>query len=279
MSANLVLVTRPRDTDSRLTTELTGLGFAVAAVPTVAIEPVAAGGPLDLACRRLGGYDWVVLTSPNGVRALVEAFGRGSAGRCLPSDPPRWAAVGPATAEAVAREGVPVHAVAVPAIGAALPAALAVTGPLLRSRMLLPQSASADGELPSLLRLAGADVDEVEAYRTIEAPPSSLEVLAAALDNPDLAAIVVASGSAVRGLVGLAHETGRLERLRSVAIISIGPTTSSVARMMGLEPAAEAATPTPNALAIAVAAAVAASISPRAIRSVLPAAGMMETSR
>src|ERR1035437_3138039 len=240
MNAPLVLVTRPASAGDGFSTAFAGLGCAVRAVPTGEIEPVAPGGRLDVACSRLADYDWVVLTSPNGVRALIGAFERGSADRPLPSRPPRWAAVGPATAEALAAENVPVDVIPGRSTGTALVGALVILGPLHGSRVLLARSLSADDTVPNLLRLAGATVDEVEAYRTLEAPPSSLGGFADALDDPALIAIAVASGSAIRGVVRLARQTGRLERLRSVAIVSIGPSTSAAARELGLQPAAEA---------------------------------------
>lgn len=253
MSARTILVTRPESARAELANTLTGLGYAVASVPTVVIEPLAPGGPLDPACRTLDDFDWVVLTSPNAARAVIAAFRRQAAGRGIPAHPPLWAAIGAATAEALVGENVPVDLVPPRSTGISLVAALIATGQLSGSRILLPRSDSADETMPSLLRRAGANVDAIEAYRTVEAPESSLGPLADALDEPTLAAIVVASGSAARGLVTLSRRIGRLSRLRGISIVSIGPSTSSVLRGLGFEPAAEAAGPTSQAIAEAVA--------------------------
>jgi uroporphyrinogen-III synthase len=262
MSAATILVTRPESAGQELATTLTGLGYAVTAVPTIAIEPLSPGGPLDIACRNLQKFDWVVLTSPNAARAVIAAYQRHAAGRPIPARPPLWAVIGAATAEALAVEDVPVDLVPPRSTGISLVAALIATGQMGGSRILLPRSGTADDTTPNFLRRAGAQVDVIETYRTVEAPPSSLGPLADALDEPTLAAIFVASGSAARGLVTLSRQIGRLQRLRDIAIVSIGPTTSTVLRGLDLAPAAEATAPTSQAIADAV-----TSISPEAPRA------------
>ena len=264
MTAPLVLVTRPAASGDRLGAALKSLGFAVAWVPTVAIEPVLPGSGMHRIVSSLADYDWVVVTSPNTVRALVAALGREWPGARLPSRPPRWAAVGPATVEALAAENVPVEVTPIRATGAALVYALRALDSLRGRRVLLPRSTAADAAIPQSFRLAGAHVDEVRAYRSIEAPETSLLAFAEVMEDPALAGVIVASGSAVRGAVRLANESGRLTRLLSTPLISIGPSTSAAARQLGLEPAAEAATPTAEAMADAV-----ASILPRGARTLV----------
>jgi len=247
-----VLLTRPARDDDPFAAALEARGLRVLAVPTVATAPAAPGGPLDAAVARLGAYAWVVLTSAIGVDALAEAARRAGLALPLPVCPPRWAAVGPATARAIERLGVQVDVVAGPG-AAALPGALAANGALRGARILLPRADAADDELPARLRDGGALVEAVVAYHTIEAPAGSTGPLARALDDPTLGAVVVASGSAVRGLVALATACGRRARLDRVPVVSIGPSTSSVARSLGVPVAAEAMRPTPAAVADAVA--------------------------
>jgi uroporphyrinogen-III synthase len=252
MTAPLVLLTRPEAAGGALTAALTRLGYRVAAVPAISIEAVAPGGMLDRAAGTLAEYDWVVVTSPTGVAALTQARARVATDGRLPSKPPHWAAVGPATARALLEAGALVEVVPDQADGVSLARALASHVALAGASILLPRSDAAADELPRLLRLAGASVDDLVAYRTIEAPAASLGPLADALDDPALTAIVLASGSAVRGLLQLAAQVGRLERARHIPIVSIGPSTSAAARIAGWEPAAEADAATPEALARAV---------------------------
>ncbi len=264
-----VLVTRPARGKDPFIVALAACGYRAIAVPTVATALVGAGEPLDGALVRLGAFDWVVLTSAAGVDAVAAASSRLGVPTPLPSRPPRWAAVGPATARAIAQLGVDVDAVAPGPGAASLPGALAAHAPLPGARVLLPRANAADDELPSLLRAAGAVPEDVFAYHTIEAPPASLDPLADALDDPALAAIVVASASAVRGLVTLASACGRRDRLDRVPLVSIGPSTSAAVRSLGLAVAAEAARPSPAGIADAVAAGahIAASTAPRPLEA------------
>jgi uroporphyrinogen-III synthase len=248
MSRPAILVTRPRSAGDRLDALLAARGFRILAVPAIATEPVERGGPLDEAARDLTRFDWVVVTSAEAVRALVAV-----AGSPLPAAPPRWAAVGPATVVALEAAGVIADATPTAARGSAIPEAMAAVAPLARARVILPRTDAADGTLPAALRAAGAEPLEVVAYRTLEAPAASREPFAAALADPDLAAVVVASGSAVRGLLELARDVGRRGALDRLALVSIGPSTSAEARRLGLAVAAEASAPTPEAIADAVA--------------------------
>ena len=107
------------------------------------------------------------------------------------------------------------------------------------------RASAASPDLPERLRERGAVVDDLAAYLTIEGPPSSAEPLKAAIADPDLAATVFASGSAVRGYIALGGTT-------SIPAITIGPRTTRVATQLGFKVIAEAETQTAKALAAAV---------------------------
>lgn len=245
----VVLSTRPSGRSDQLVSALQAAGYRTRAVPTVNLEP---GDPaaLDRHLRSLRPGDWVVVTSATGARQVIDALRR----RRLPL---RWAAVGPATARVLSDGGIRPRVVPDDVRGDALPQALLAEGPLAGRRVLLPRADAADERLPAALRAAGAEVHEVVAYRTIEAPAASLRPLAAALSDPDLAAIVIASGSALRGLLELASRlpsaSRHRERLEAVPLVSIGPTTSAAITAAGLPVAAEAAHPSVAGLLSAVA--------------------------
>ncbi len=209
-----ILVTRPGGVHDPVVAALIHAGYRVHAVPTVATRPV----PVEP--HRLDGCDWIVLTSARGVRALDR----------LPREA-RYAAVGAATAEALRARGVePAH---VPeradaeALGSSLPE---VAG----KRVALVRASAAGEELVRVLQERGARVEDVTAYETVEGPEGSREPLAAALAAADLAAVVFASGSAVRGYVTLGGRT-------SLPAVTIGPRTTRVARELGFDVVAEAA--------------------------------------
>jgi uroporphyrinogen III methyltransferase/synthase len=224
-----VLVTRPDGESDPLVHALRKRGYRVHAVPTVQTEAV------DFDAGALAGCDWIVLTSARGVKALGN----------LPAGP-KFAAVGPETARALRARGVePSH---VP--GRADGADLGDTLPDVDGKRIALVRASAAGEdLPDRLRRRGAAVEEVTAYRTVEGPAASAEMLRVALADPDLGAVVFASGSAVRGFL-------RLGGSKRVPAITIGPRTTSSARGRGFVVIAQADAQSVSGLADAVASAL-----------------------
>lgn len=220
-----ILLTRPAGPDDPVAVELRRHGYLVHAVPTVETRPI------DFAASHLAAFDWIVLTSVQGVNAMVT----------LP-DGPRFAAVGEKTAAALRARGVePAH---VPDVsnGRALSDSLP---DVARKRIALVRASAADHDLPDRLRRRGAVVEEIQAYRTLEAPAESAGPLRAALSDPDLAAVVFASGSAVRGFITLGGDA----RVRA---ITIGPRTTAEAQRHGFQVLAEAKAQTAEALAAAV---------------------------
>ena len=229
-----VLCTRPEGEEDPLVGRLRELGLRVLAVPTVTIEPLPFDAP------DLGAYDWVVVTSAAGVRHLlspVEAVPEGV----------RWAAVGPATAAALSERGLVAGAVPEVNRGVAIAQAISALAPLEGLRVLLARADAAAPDLPRLLRDAGAAVDTLDVYRTVEGPEASRASLDLALADQDLAAVVFASGSAVRGMRRLAARDVRL-----LPAVTIGPATSEVARREGFQVAAEAERPSVEGLVAAV---------------------------
>ena len=225
----VVLVTRPAGAEDPLVAELESRGYRVSAVPTVATRAMHVHWP------DLRQFDWIVVTSAAGVEALPE----------IPAGP-RWAAVGESTARALGAKGAEADFVPAVASGASLaeelpdPAGLSV---------LLVRASRADADLPAILRQRGATVEEITAYETIEGPDESAPDLHAALAQPGVAAVVFASGSAVRGFVALGGPT-------ALPAITIGPRTTDVAREAGFTVVAEAAEPGARQLADAVARAI-----------------------
>src|SRR6266404_4581852 len=101
-----VLVTRARAQAGKLSGALRALGAVVIEVPTIAIRPPRSPRALARARARLGQYDWLVLTSVNGVDAV---FAR-KADRQLPPGL-KICAIGPATRAALEQRGVRVDLV------------------------------------------------------------------------------------------------------------------------------------------------------------------------
>ena len=223
-SGPAVLLTRPADQSARLAALLAAHGLRALVVPAIEIVPVEPRA-VEAELRHLRGYSWVVVTSRNGARAAVVAARQ--AGIDLADG--RWAALGKATAQTLRMAGVaevwqPSEARSA-AIGDELPIGRRTTVLLLRGDL-------ADEELPRRLVERGAEVRSVVAYSTHEAPASSVPLLDAALAGGPPAVVVLASPSAVRGLLTLAGEEGR-SRLLALPALCIGRTTGSAAREHG----------------------------------------------
>lgn len=193
-----VIVTRPRAQAGPLVARLERLGHGVVECPLIEIEPIS-DEPFDAS-----GYDWVIVTSPNGADEVARR------GRNFP----KLAAVGPGTAEQLREHGL--------------------------EPSFVPRVSSQDGLLAELPRPAGRvlftaaenarrrPIDELGAdylplYRTRLLTPQP----------PDGDVVVLASGSAARAYAAVGG---------SAPAIAIGPETTRVARSVGLAVVEEART-------------------------------------
>jgi uroporphyrinogen-III synthase len=262
-----VLVTRPRIEAPPLVSALRGAAFRVHAVPTIELAQIPSSSPAGRRLRQtfldLRPADWIVVTSRFGAsvaaRQMLLADG-------LSYAPVRWAAIGPAAARALAVAGIRPDIIA-PAKGpCSVVAAMATDRRLSGQHVIVARSDVADPWLPQVLAAAGAEVEAVTTYRTIEGPRSARSAMQEALSDPDLRAIVVASGSAARGLVRMVEGESRphpigvasqVERVRTLSTITIGPATTAAACSVGLRVAAEADEPTIAGIVRAVTAALA----------------------
>jgi uroporphyrinogen III methyltransferase/synthase len=229
-----VAVTRARPQASALAERLTRLGAEVVEAPAIRIVPKLESPAVREAVRALAGgaYDVVCLTSPNGADLLLEALhengldARALAGATL-------AAIGPGTANALARGGLQADIVPERSVAEALAAELTRMD-LSRRRVLIARAAEARDVLPNALREAGAEVEVVPLYETIREELGEEEL--AAVGRADY--VTFTSSSTVRNFL---DTLGGPERLPIEArVVSIGPVTSATARELGLNVDVEA---------------------------------------
>lgn len=232
LAGRLVVVTRPRAQAQAFTALLEEAGATVLLVPTIVIEPPVSWEPLDRALDRIADYGWAVFTSVNGVemtrRRLAE---RGREMGVLRGR--RLAAIGPATAGALRDLGLEPEVVPEEYVAEGLAESLrGLIGP--GERVLLARAADTRDVLVRELEAAGAQVDEVPAYRTRPAHEDA-EELRRALAAGRVDVVTFTSSSTVRHFAGL-FPSGDLPRLLSgVAIACIGPVTRATAGELGLE--------------------------------------------
>jgi uroporphyrinogen-III synthase len=230
LSGVRVLVGRARHQASVLSSELRKLGATVIEIPFIEIRKPRSFKPLDSALMSLATYDWLVLTSVNGVEAMWERLAK------LHLTKTSFmhlgiAAIGPATRKAIEQRGGKVDVVPEEYVAESVVHSLRrrVKG----KRVLLVRAKVARDVIPRELRRVGAEVDVVEAYETV-VPQSSRVRLRSLLGNPRRRPHVVTftSSSTVRNFMALLGPTKA--SIQGVRLASIGPVTSSTLRELGL---------------------------------------------
>lgn len=237
LAGKRILITRAKEQAGKLSAALRELGATVLEVPAIEIRPPHSYRGLDSAIQNAGEYDWLILTSVNGVQALFERMKklkvRHSTLRGL-----RIAAIGPATKAAIEKHGLRVSVVPREYVAESVVEALA--GKVKGKRVLLARAKVARDVIPRELRRAGARLDVVEAYETV-VPRSSRARLRAALQDakrrPD--AITFTSSSTARNFYALLDARTR-RQLGATVLASIGPVTSATLRELGLPVSVEA---------------------------------------
>lgn len=232
LDGRTIVVTRAAAQAQRFTQLLTEAGARVLEAPAIVIAPPPSWEPLDEALGELDTFTWVIFTSVNGV-AMVD--------RRLPARGLTWAslggrrvaAIGPATADALAEHGVRPDLV---------PAEYRAEGLLERlrgivtpaDRILLPRAAQTRDLLVTGLRRLGAQVTEVPAYVTRRAEAGAAR-LREALAAGTIDAITFTSSSTARNFAELFTEAERREWLARPIVASIGPITAATAAEYGMQ--------------------------------------------
>jgi uroporphyrinogen-III synthase len=240
-----VLVSRAKKQAGTLSSSLKELGCQVIEIPFIEIRKPSSYKPLDTALSNVATYDWLILTSVNGVEALFERMAKRNVDSSTLSHP-KIAAIGPATKKAIEKHGLKVSVTPREYMAESVVASLhkRVKG----KRVLLVRAKVARDVIPRELRKAGATVDVIEAYETV-APKSSEHRLRAVLTSKRKPhAITFTSSSTVKNFVGLLGLRSARAALKKTApnhrvhTASIGPVTSATLREFGLPVDIEAKT-------------------------------------
>jgi len=244
-----IVVTRAIEQARGLMARLENMGAIVLLFPAVSFSEPSDTAEMDRAIRSLGKFDWILFTSANAVRFF--------AGRCrkLGVEPGQegnylCAAVGPATASAVAAEGFSVDHVAQEFLGVALARELSAS--LAGKKILLPRSERARHDLPDALRAAGADVTEIVAYHTGGLGAIEPEVMRA-IREAQVDVISFFSPSAIENMRAELGEEVVSRLGAKAAVAAVGPVTVAALRSAGLPVAIEAPLATSESMAAAIA--------------------------
>ena len=261
-----ILITRSPHQASELADRLRTFGFDPILIPTIELTEPTSFAVLDTALSALDTFHWLLFTSANAVEAFhrrltspaTEPGAPGPDSRTRVSaapHPPKVAAIGPATARALATIGLtpdltPPQAVAESLAESLLPHTHQPDGS--PTRFLLIRAETARDHLPETLRATGADVTIAPAYRTI-IPAASIDAIrtlfSAPENHPD--AITFTSSSTAENFFALL-KTANLSLPPRILRASIGPITTQTLQNLGYPPQIEAQEPTVPSLADAI---------------------------
>jgi uroporphyrinogen III methyltransferase / synthase len=245
-----IVVTRSREQTGGLARRLSELGADVISVPTIRFEaPTERQGIVD-ALLELNSYDWLLFTSPNGVRTFFDYFFKrfqdlrdiGGA---------RIAAVGPGTAQALKDLHLQVDLMPEEALGLRVAEAFAKYQDIENVKICLLRAEVANPELPRALESLGAIVDDIACYRTVaETEDSSGASTRVAEDGADW--ITFTSASTVVHFNQRFDLQALTRKFPAIKLASIGPETTKALAALQLEASVEAKLHTPEGLVQAI---------------------------
>ena len=236
LAGRTVVVTRAASQAAELKDALESYGAKVFVCPTIEIRELDNYARLDEALDHLYGYDWLILTSTNGVEFFMKRLAeRGSKVEDL--DEIKVCAIGQRTAEKL--HDAHVHVDVVPSqstaegVFTALSEFAGGSEHLHGLNILLPRAVIGRDVLPKALEDAGARVDVVPTYQT---------VLPENFDRGRLRAMLAGSGdciaftspSTIKNLAKLFDTPDLGNALPGVVIACIGPVTAAAAVEHGL---------------------------------------------
>ena len=156
LNGKRILITRPRGQSESFARRLKDLGAIPIFFPVIEIAPVQENSALDQVLRALDEYDWLVLTSVNGVQVTWKRLSALQI-KVLPGHL-KVAAIGPKTAAALRAAGVKPDFVPDEYVAEAI---LPGLGELKGCRVLLLRADLARPALPQAIRLGGGVATEV----------------------------------------------------------------------------------------------------------------------
>jgi uroporphyrinogen III methyltransferase/synthase len=239
-----VLVTRPAGQLAALREHLEELGAEVLEQPAIEIVAPDDWAPVDDALDRIDQFDWLVFSSANGVRALIERLCR-HGGDLRRLERIRLAAIGPGTANELSLYRLTPDLEPDEFRAEALAAALSHQA--AGRRFLLARASRGREVLAEQLRAAGGHVEQIVVYASRDVARADPEIVAR-LAAGRIDWITVTSSAIARSLAALFGEA-----LHQAKLASISPITSATLRELGHEPAAEATRYTMRGVAEAIA--------------------------
>ena len=251
LSGRRIVITRPASqSSSDWRARLETLGAAVIELPLIKVSKDINLHTLAEVLQEFGSYEWVIFTSVNGVKYFFEEFIRVHEDiRALGLV--RIAAVGEATATALRELHLRVDLQPKKASGAELASELINREAMDSAKVLVITGNRNRDNLIEMLHESRAIVDQLPVYKTEETDLSA-DPVAAEFRAKGADAIFFASPSAVQSFFDQAAVLKLGAKARKPLAGSIGPTTASAMKQLGLPVDFEAAEPSLDALVAAL---------------------------
>jgi len=231
LAGKRIVITRSAAQSEALARELSARGAIPVVLPLVAFADPEDFAPLDAAIAEIERFDWMIFTSAQAVRAVINRGEELKRSLIRSGSKLRIACVGPVSAEAARQAGFAIEYIAETHTGAALAEELG--NGLQGMKIFLPRSDRANPDLPSALKRYGAQVTEVIAYRTLRPAGADQKNLGQIAEGA-ADAVLFFSPSAVQHFAELFGN----EQLRALqdkmAITAVGPVTANALRGAGV---------------------------------------------
>ena len=227
LSGIKAVLTRPKELSSGLASILREKGAEVLELPAIRTEAMPDPGPVRQAIQRLvgGGYDWIVFTSPSGVRIFFRELLKVSDLRALCCV--KIAAIGQGTSRALLEIGLKADFIPSIADGETLGTELyRKCSP--DARILIPRAASGNSELIHELERDGRSIDDVALYQTVYTASRVIDPIECL--EEDRCYTVFTSASTVRGFAGSVSGAD----MHRVKAVCIGQQTAAAAKALGM---------------------------------------------
>lgn len=229
-------ITRPEGQTDEIVDRVLELGGEPVLLPTIAISPPANWDAVDQTLRAIDDYDWIVFTSVNGVRHLLNRlWEQGGDGRRLGRA--RLAAIGSGTAAAL--EEFHLRADLIPDSYRSEALAEALKPHVMGRKVLWARASRGRDILPQEIRAAGGTLDELVVYQNVDVSELPADVMHQ-IENGSLNWIGLSSPSIARNFSSKLTPAAKAQLGVRVRLASISPVTTAAATEAGLPISAEA---------------------------------------
>lgn len=226
-----VLVTRTTEQAGCFSDILNDMGAEPIEFPTIRIVAPGNLAPLDGSIKRLSSYDYLILTSVNGVKYFFERLYKlGKDVRELKGV--KICAIGPMTAKAIEAQNIKVDIVPKQFRAEALIKTLGARR-IKGKKFLLPRAMVAREILPEEIRRLGGRIDVRAVYKTI-APRAGADFYKKEFKKGRIDVVTFTSSSTVTNFVKIFGKKNLSGLLKRSKVACIGPITADTARAFAM---------------------------------------------